>query len=60
MAELADAIDSGSIVSNDMQVRFLLGAPCKTPLLSAKTKRGFYNDIRFLQIAFGNSFVLFR
>ena len=40
VAELADALDSGSSRGNSVQVQFLSGAPTKKPLLF--TKRGFF------------------
>ena len=41
MAELADALDSGSSEGNFMQVQFLLSAPWKSTLLSDRQKCAF-------------------
>ncbi|CAB1261938.1 hypothetical protein CLOSBL3_20151 [Clostridiaceae bacterium BL-3] len=41
MAELADALDSGSSERNFMQVQVLLSAPIKNLVLKVKSTHGF-------------------
>ena len=53
MAELADALDSGSSEGNFMQVQFLLPAPQTEPKVTRHYGSVFYLIIAVLKIAIG-------